>query len=55
MKIGIFPHRFQNKIILEDYMKIINNSDSVIIVIHEIYGINQHIHMVCEKFFNERV
>jgi len=31
-------------------MKIINNSDSVIIVLHEIYGINQHIQMVCEKF-----
>ncbi|KOA18466.1 carboxymethylenebutenolidase [Clostridium homopropionicum DSM 5847] len=31
-------------------MKIINNSDSVIIVLHEIYGINQHIRMACEKF-----
>lgn len=31
-------------------MKIINNFDSVIIVLHEIYGINQHIQMVCEKF-----
>ena len=31
-------------------MKIINNHDSVIIVLHEIYGINQHIQMVCEKF-----
>jgi len=31
-------------------MKIIDNSDSVIIVLHEIYGINQHIQMVCEKF-----
>lgn len=31
-------------------MKIINNSDSVIMVLHEIYGINQHIQMVCEKF-----
>lgn len=31
-------------------MKIINNSDSVIIVLHEIYGINQHIQRVCEKF-----
>lgn len=30
-------------------MKIINNSDSVIIVLHEVYGINQHIQMVCEK------
>jgi len=29
-------------------MNIINNS--VIIVLHEIYGINQHIKMVCEKF-----
>ena len=32
------------------YMKIIDNPDSVIIVLHEIYGINQHIKMVCEKF-----
>lgn len=31
-------------------MKIIDNHDSVIIVLHEIYGINQHIQMVCEKF-----
>ncbi|APC40848.1 dienelactone hydrolase family protein [Clostridium estertheticum] len=31
-------------------MKIINNSNSVIIVLHEIYGINQHIKFVCEKF-----
>ncbi|WML32599.1 dienelactone hydrolase family protein [Clostridium sp. OS1-26] len=31
-------------------MKIINNSDSVIIVLHEIYGINQHIQRVCERF-----
>lgn len=31
-------------------MKIINNSDSVIIVLHEIYGINQHMQRVCEKF-----
>lgn len=30
-------------------MKIINDSDSVIIVLHEVYGINQHIQMVCEK------
>ncbi|MHC1683081.1 MAG: dienelactone hydrolase family protein [Clostridiaceae bacterium] len=30
-------------------MKIINNSHSVIIVLHEIYGINHHIQMVCEK------
>lgn len=29
---------------------VINNSDSVIIVLHEIYGINQHIKMVCKKF-----
>lgn len=35
----------------EDYMKIIGNSDSVIIVLHEIYGINEYIQMVCEKFF----
>jgi len=31
-------------------MKIIDNPNSVIIVLHEIYGINQHIKMVCEKF-----
>lgn len=31
-------------------MKVINNSNSVIIVLHEIYGINQHIKLVCEKF-----
>ncbi|NNU77839.1 dienelactone hydrolase family protein [Clostridium estertheticum] len=31
-------------------MKIINNSNAVIIVLHEIYGINQHIKLVCEKF-----
>lgn len=31
-------------------MKIINNYDSVIIVLHEIYGINKHIEMVCRKF-----
>ncbi|MBU3098934.1 dienelactone hydrolase family protein [Clostridium frigoriphilum] len=31
-------------------MKIISNSNSVIIVLHEIYGINQHIKLVCEKF-----
>ncbi|WP_298841070.1 dienelactone hydrolase family protein [uncultured Clostridium sp.] len=31
-------------------MKIINNSNSVIIVLHEIYGINQHIKLVCDKF-----
>lgn len=30
-------------------MKIINNSDSVVVVLHEIYGINQHIQMVCKK------
>lgn len=34
-------------------MKIINNSNSVIIILHEIYGINEHIQMVCEKFFND--
>jgi len=33
-------------------MKIINNSNSVIIVLHEIYGINQHMKMVCNKFSN---
>lgn len=32
-------------------MKIINNSDSVIIVLHEVYGINQHIKMVCKKMY----
>ncbi|NMM62947.1 dienelactone hydrolase family protein [Clostridium sp. P21] len=31
-------------------MEIINNSPSVIIVLHEIYGINHHIQKVCEKF-----
>lgn len=31
-------------------MNIINNSDSAIIVVHEIYCINQHIQMVCENF-----
>lgn len=31
-------------------MKIINNSHSVIIVLHEIYGIDEHIEMVCSKF-----
>lgn len=30
-------------------MNIINNFDSVVIVVHEIYGINQHIEMVCKK------
>lgn len=34
----------------EDHMKILNNSDSVIIVLHEIYGINQHMQVVCDKF-----
>jgi len=27
-----------------------NNSDSVIIVLHEIYGINQHMKLVCENY-----
>lgn len=31
-------------------MEIINNSNYAIIVLHEIYGINQHIQKVCEKF-----
>lgn len=31
-------------------MKVINNSHSVIIVLHEIYGIDEHIKMVCKKF-----
>lgn len=30
----------------------VNNSDSVIIVLHEIYGINQHILKVCEYYKN---
>lgn len=34
-------------------MKIINNSHSVIIVLHEIYGIDEHIKMVCRKFAAE--
>lgn len=29
--------------------RFINNSDSVIIVLHEIYGVNGHIQTVCEK------
>ncbi len=29
-------------------MKILNNSDAAIIVVHEIYGINQHIKEVCQ-------
>jgi dienelactone hydrolase len=31
-------------------MTVLNNSDSVIIVLHEIYGINPHILKVCEYF-----
>lgn len=31
-------------------MEIINNNDAVIIVLHEIYGINQHIQTVCRRF-----
>lgn len=31
-------------------MKIINNSDSAIIVLHEIYGINKNIYEICMKF-----
>ncbi len=31
-------------------MEIINNSNSAIIVLHEIYGINQHIQSVCKRF-----
>ena len=34
-------------------MEIINNSNSVIIVLHEIYGINQHIQSVCKRFSTE--
>ena len=30
-------------------MKIINNSDSVIILLYEMYGINKHIQMICKK------
>ncbi|QAA32209.1 dienelactone hydrolase family protein [Clostridium manihotivorum] len=30
-------------------MEIVNNYDSVIIVLHEIYGINEHIKTVCKK------
>ncbi|WP_368487486.1 dienelactone hydrolase family protein [Clostridium sp. BJN0013] len=29
-----------------------NNSDSIIVVLHEIYGINQHIRQVC-KYYNQ--
>ena len=31
-------------------MRIVNNSDSAIIVLHEIYGINEHIKNVCIGF-----
>lgn len=31
-------------------MTILNSSDSVIIVLHEIYGINPHMLKVCESF-----
>jgi dienelactone hydrolase len=30
-------------------MKFINNSASVVIVLHEVYGVNQHMQKVCEK------
>lgn len=31
-------------------MQIMNNSNKVIIVLHEIYGINQHIESICKRF-----
>lgn len=31
-------------------MKVINNSDSLLIILHEIYGINGHMEMMCRKF-----
>ncbi|OPJ64191.1 dienelactone hydrolase family protein [Clostridium oryzae] len=31
-------------------IKFINNNERVIIVLHEIYGINQHMHQVCEYY-----
>lgn len=31
-------------------MRILNNSDSVIIVVHEIYGINDHMRSICQSF-----
>lgn len=31
-------------------LTILNNSDTVIIVLHEIYGVNQHIKRVCEYY-----
>lgn len=34
----------------EDNVKVIKKNNSVIIVLHEIYGINLHIETVCEKF-----
>ncbi len=34
----------------EGNMEIVKNYDSVIIVLHEIYGINEHIKKVCKKF-----
>lgn len=33
-------------------IKIQNNSDTVVIVLHEIYGINRHIQSVCNHYFN---
>lgn len=33
-------------------LKMLNNSDMVVIVLHEIYGINEHIKGVCEQFSN---
>ena len=33
--------------------RFINNSDSVVIVLHEIYGINAHIQTVCERLFTK--
>lgn len=31
-------------------MRILNNSDSVIIVVHEIYGVNEHMRSICQSF-----
>lgn len=33
-------------------LKMLNNSDVAVIILHEIYGINEHIAGVCEKFSN---
>lgn len=31
-------------------LNIINKRESVIIVLHEIYGINQHLKLICEQY-----